>query len=87
MIRFAETCEAIAATSATSAKVLRLAEYFEGLDDVNLEAASRFFTGGPFAPSEQRTLAIGGTTFSPQRAASGKFQITNCRLITAPMET
>ncbi len=62
MIRFAETCEAIAATSATSAKVLRLAEYFEGLDDVNLEAASRFFTGRPFAPSEQRTLAIGGTT-------------------------
>jgi DNA ligase-1 len=62
VIRFAETCEAIAATPATSAKVTRLAEYLVALDDVNLEAASRFFTGRPFAPSEQRKLATGGGT-------------------------
>lgn len=62
MIHFAETCEAIAATPATGTKATLLAAYLTGLDDVNLEAASRFFTGHPFAPSEQRRLAIGGST-------------------------
>jgi len=39
-----------------------LASYFRGLDDADLIAAARFFTGNPFAARDRRTLSIGGRT-------------------------
>src|ERR1700730_1361873 len=62
MIRFAQTCEAIAATTAKLEKVERLAEYLRSLDDADLQAAARFFTGSPFAARDSRSLALGGRT-------------------------
>jgi len=59
---FAVACDAIARTAGTSAKVRMLAAYLGALDDADLEAASRFFTGRPFAASDQRTLSLGGST-------------------------
>ena len=62
MRAFADACEAIAREASTSGKVRLLAEYLRGLDDADLEAAARFFTGKPFAASDQRTLSLGGRT-------------------------
>lgn len=62
MQRFAEACAAIARTAATGAKVGLLADYLRELDDADLEAAARFFTGKPFAASDQRTLSLGSAT-------------------------
>jgi len=59
---FAVACDAIARTAGTSAKTQLLAGYLRGLDDADLEAAARFFTGRPFAASDQRTLSLGGNT-------------------------
>jgi len=60
MERFARAAAAVAARSATLEKVAALAEYFRTLDDDDLAAAARFFTGKPFAAREQRTLSLGG---------------------------
>jgi DNA ligase-1 len=62
MRAFAETAAAIAATAAKSEKIALLATYLRTLDGENLAAASRFFTGRPFAPTEDRTLSVGGRT-------------------------
>jgi DNA ligase 1 len=62
MIAFARTCAAVAATSGKLDKVAILAAYLRELDDANLAAATRFFTGNPFAAREQKQLSIGGRT-------------------------
>jgi len=59
---FAAACDAIAREAATSAKVRLLAEYLRALDDADLEAAARYFTGKPFAASDPRTLSLGSRT-------------------------
>jgi DNA ligase-1 len=62
MIAFARTCECIAATTSRIKKIDELAGYLRSLDDADLEAASRFFTGNVFAQREQKTLSLGGNT-------------------------
>jgi DNA ligase-1 len=62
VLRFAQTCERIGATASRLAKIDALADYFRSLDDADLSAATRFFTGSPFAPTEGRTLSVGGRT-------------------------
>ena len=59
MVRFGETCAAIAARAGKLEKIALLAEYFRSLDDADLSAAARFFTGNPFAARDQRSLGIG----------------------------
>ena len=60
MERFARTAEAIAARGGKLEKIALLAEYFQTLDDADLAAAARFFTGSPFAARDHRTLSLGG---------------------------
>jgi len=49
-----------------------LATYLRGLNDADLEAATRFFTGNPFAARDQRVLSLGGSTLvAAARAAWG----------------
>ncbi|HEY5349506.1 MAG TPA: ATP-dependent DNA ligase [Candidatus Lustribacter sp.] len=62
MIAFSQACAAVAATSSKVEKVARLAEYLRGLDDDDLRAAARFFTGRAFAQRDQKQLSIGGRT-------------------------
>jgi DNA ligase 1 len=62
MERFASTAERIASEPAKLAKIALLADYFRELDDDDLAAAARFFSGGPFAARDLRTLALGGRT-------------------------
>lgn len=60
MERFAAAAERIASHSAKLEKIALLAEYFRTLDDPDLLAAARFFSGSPFAARDRRTLSIGG---------------------------
>jgi DNA ligase 1 len=60
MRHFAETAEAIAATSSKLKKISFLAGYLSTLDDIDLRAAAVFFTGRPFALTDSRTLNVGG---------------------------
>jgi DNA ligase 1 len=62
MLRFAETCEAVAQTSSKLEKISLVASYLGELGDSDLEAAARFFTGSPLPQREQRALAVGGST-------------------------
>jgi len=62
MVAFARTCAAIAATASKIEKIAILAAYLRELDDENLAAAARFFTGNPFAARAQKQLSIGGRT-------------------------
>ena len=59
MLRFAETCERVAATTRKLEKERILSEYLRGLDDQDLATAVRFFCGSPFALRDQRTLNTG----------------------------
>jgi DNA ligase 1 len=61
MLRFAETCEAVARTPKKLEKIALVAAYLRELDDADLEAAARFFTGEPL-PANGRALSLGGTT-------------------------
>jgi DNA ligase 1 len=62
MERFAETAEQIASHPGKLDKIAILAQYLRTLDDADLVAATRFFTGAPFAARDHRTLSIGGRT-------------------------
>jgi DNA ligase 1 len=60
VIRFANTAAAIGSRPGKLEKIGLLAEYFRSLEDADLAAAARFFTGNPFASRDHRTLSIGG---------------------------
>lgn len=62
MRRFGQTCEQIAGTSGKLDKIALLADYLRSLNDADLEAATRYFTGNPFAARDQKTLALGSRT-------------------------
>jgi len=62
LIAFARACEAIAETPKKLEKIALLAAYLRALDDADLAAAARYFSGDPFAAADGRTLAVGGRT-------------------------
>ena len=62
MIRFGQTCAAIAARAGKLEKIAILAEYLRELDDADLAPAARFFTGNPFPARDERSLGIGWRT-------------------------
>ncbi len=62
MERFAATAEQVASHPAKLEKVALLAEYLRTLDDADLVAAVRFFSGAVFAARDRRALSIGGRT-------------------------
>lgn len=61
MRRFAETCEAIAATTKKNEKVRLLGDYLQGLPVEDAMRAAVFFTGRPFPRFEEKVLAVGGS--------------------------
>jgi DNA ligase-1 len=60
MERFARAADTVRALSGKLEKIAALAAYFRTLDDEDLAAAARFFTGKPFAAREQHSLSLGG---------------------------
>lgn len=60
MQRFAETCEAIAATTKKLVKTAIVADYLMSLAIEDAALASVFFSGRPFPVWEEATLQVGG---------------------------
>lgn len=72
MKAFAAAAQAIANVPGKNDKIALMAAYLRTLADDDLAAATRFFTGNPFAQREERTLAVGGRTIvAAARAAWG----------------
>ena len=59
-VRFAETAEAIGATTKRLEKAAILGRYFAGLGDDDLLRAARYFAGYAFSLRDQRTTNVGG---------------------------
>lgn len=59
MIRFGQTCAAIAARAGKLEKIDILAAYLRELEDEDLAPAARFFTGNPFPARDERSLGVG----------------------------
>jgi len=59
MRRWAETAAAVAATTRTSEKTRRIADYLRTLPPADLPVACVFLTGRPFAATDPRTTGVG----------------------------
>ena len=57
---FAETCEAVAATSSKNEKVAIVAGYLRSRPVPEAELAALYFSGRPFPSFDERTLQVGG---------------------------
>ena len=76
--QFAEVGEQIAATPAKLEKMRLVSDYLRALDPAQLRIASIFFTGRPFAQTDQRTLQTGWAVI--YRALLGASQRGNAEL-------
>ena len=85
MTEFALACERIAATSSKLAKTAELAAYFTALDDADLAAATRFFSGNPLPAGDPRSASLGGATII--RAATALWGIERAAFSKAYRET
>src|SRR5882724_84542 len=61
---FADSAEAIAATSKKLEKAGILGNYFRTLNDADLTRAARYFAGHQFALNDARTTNVGGSIIS-----------------------
>jgi DNA ligase-1 len=61
MRRFAQICEAVAATTKKTEKVRLAADYLRSLTVEDAACAALFFTGRPFPRIEERVLGVGGS--------------------------
>src|SRR5450631_2077817 len=77
MIAFAATAQAIGRVAGKNEKVALMAAYLRTLADDDLAAATRFFTGNPFAQREARTLAVGGRTLIAAAQAAWGFDVAD----------
>ena len=60
MLRFARTCDAIAATSKKLEKTALVADYLRTLPSQEAAIAAIFLSGRPFAAYDEATLQVGG---------------------------
>jgi DNA ligase-1 len=61
MRRFAETCNAVSATTKKSIKVTLVSDLFKSLSVADAARAAIFLTGRPFAHRDERVLGVGGS--------------------------
>ena len=61
MRRFAQICEAVAATTKKTEKVRLAGDYLRSLPVEDAACAALFFTGRPFPRIEERVLGVGGS--------------------------
>lgn len=61
MLRFAQTCEAIAATTRRLEKTALVADYLRSLPAEQAAIAAIFLSGRPFAAYKETTLQVGGS--------------------------
>lgn len=60
MLRFAETCDLIAATTKKLEKTAIVSSYLRSLPPIESQAAAIFLSGRPFPAYEESTLQVGG---------------------------
>jgi len=60
VLRFAHTCDAVAATTKKLEKVALVADYLRSLDEDTAALAAVYFCGVPFPRCEERRLNVGG---------------------------
>src|SRR6266850_3325520 len=73
--RFAETAEAVAATTKKLEKAAMLADYFRDLSDTDLARAARYFAGHQFAMNDSRTTNVGGSIISAALSEATGFDL------------
>ena len=61
MLRFAQTCEAVAATSKKLEKTALVADYLKSITPAGAAIAAIFLSGRPFAAYKETTLQVGGS--------------------------
>ncbi len=61
MLRFAQTCEAVAATTKKLEKTAIVADYLRSLPAAEAAIAAIFLSGRPFAAHKEATLQVGGS--------------------------
>ncbi len=71
--QFAETAEAVGATTKKLEKAALLGDYFKTLNDADLARAARFFAGHQFAMNDARTTNVGGSIISESLATATGF--------------
>ena len=74
---FAETAEAVAATSRKLEKAALLGEYFHLLPDADLTRAARYFAGHQFAMNDARTTNVGGSLLAKSLSEATGFSLEN----------
>src|SRR5258705_9991461 len=72
---FADSAEAIAATSKKLEKAGILGNYFRTLNDADLTRAARYFAGHQFALSDSRTTNVGGSIISTALSEATGFSL------------
>ncbi len=73
--RFAQTAEAVAATTKKLAKSALLGDYFKELNDIDLARAARYLAGQQFALTDSRTTNVGGRIISDALLEATGFNI------------
>jgi DNA ligase-1 len=64
MLRFAETCDAVAATTKKTEKIRLVSSLLQSLPIVDATRAAIFLTGRPFPRWDERVLGVGGMLLS-----------------------
>ncbi|HEY0080872.1 MAG TPA: ATP-dependent DNA ligase [Pyrinomonadaceae bacterium] len=79
LTRFAETAEAVAATTKKLEKAALLGAYFQQLDDADLTRAARYFAGHQFALNDARTTNVGTSVLREALSEVTGFEVENLR--------
>lgn len=70
MRRFAETCEAVAASTKKNEKVRLVGEYLRSLPVEDAACAALFFSGRAFPRTQEKVMAVGGSLICSTWTAS-----------------
>ena len=73
--RFAETAEAVAATTKKLEKAAILGNYFQELGNRDLSRAARYFAGHQFALNDSRTTNVGGSIITAALSEATGFDL------------
>lgn len=79
LLAFAQTAEAIAATTKKLEKAALLGAYFSELGDVDLACAARYFAGHQFAMNDARTTNVGGSALRDALSEATNIEVENLR--------
>jgi DNA ligase-1 len=77
--RFAQTAEAVGATTKKLEKAALLGAYLQSLDDADLLRAARYFAGHAFAMNDARTTNVGSSVLRDALSEVTQLEVENLR--------